>query len=65
MYLKSRQKDKISVFLYEPGKTKTVKKKNHCLLHKWQNRVLQIIVWNYVVIYHFSSLFNEALFNDN
>lgn len=64
MYLKSRQKDKISVFLYEPDEIKTVKKKNHCLLHTWRNRVLKVSVSNYVIIYHFSSSFKEALFNE-
>ena len=32
MYLKSRQKDKISVFLYEPDKIKTVKKEKPLLV---------------------------------
>ena len=32
MYLKSRQKDKISAFLYEPDKTKTVKKEKPLLV---------------------------------
>ena len=32
MYLKSRQKDMISVFLYEPDKIKTVKKEKPLLV---------------------------------